>query len=83
MSTNAEEKKKEKGIVLQHIGKIRQFTVPAVQVLKVYRGTAKIDHPRFKKNIVITPGSVIDAVPELAEFLLSTRDFQKYGIDKA
>lgn len=78
-----EEKKpnQPKSITIQHIGRQRQWTVPGHQVLKAYRNTAVVDHPSFKKNIVLLPGCVIDATPELAKTLIDSRDFQKYGVE--
>ncbi len=69
-------------VTIQHIGKVRQWTVPKDKVLKVHRGTGKINHPRFEKNIVLNPGCVVDVIPALAKDLIKSRDFQKYGIEK-
>lgn len=74
--------KPTKSVVLQHKGPIRQFTVPEEKVIKAYRGTGKIDHPRFCKNVVLLPGCVVEVTPDLAEYLISTLDFQKYGLEK-
>ena len=71
-----------KGVTIQHIKPIRQWTIPKEQVLKVHRGTGTINHPRFLKNIVLTPGCVVTVIPELAKKLLKSKDFQKYGIEK-
>lgn len=78
---NEEPKEEVKGITIQHLGRIREFTVLKSKVIKVYKGTYVINHPRFKENLVLNPGSVVEVVPELAEFLLGTKDFQKYGVD--
>lgn len=78
-----ENKPKEKVafVTLQHIGKVRQFTVKRAQVLKVHRGTLTINHPRFGDNLVLTPGCIIDATLDLAKVLKTyPKDFQKYGI---
>lgn len=74
--------KKIEGITIQHIGRMRQFTVLKADVLKVHRGTSKIDHPRFEKDLVLIPGSIVTVTPKLAKFLIETRDFQKYGVEK-
>lgn len=73
---------KIKGVTVQHIGRIRQFTVLRADILKVHRGTADINHPRFEKDIVLIPGSIVTVTPKLAKFLIETRDFQKYGVEK-
>lgn len=73
---------KSKFVTIQHIGKIRQWTVLAVNVLKEHnKRVGKIDHPRFKKNAVLLPGCIVDVVPELAKVLIKSRDFQKYGVE--
>lgn len=77
-----EEKKEVKSVTIQHIARIRQWTVPQEQVVKVHRGTGRINHPRFSKNIIITPGSIVDVVPELAKKLIKSKDFQKYGVER-
>lgn len=75
-----EAKSKGKSVCLQHIGKIRQFYVLAERVPKIYRGVAKMQNPRFEKTVVLNPGCVFEATPDLAEWLLKKRDFQKYGV---
>jgi hypothetical protein len=71
---------KGKSVCLQHVGKVRQIYVDASKVTKIYRGVAKMQNPRFEKTVVLNPGCVFDATPELAEWLLKKRDFQKYGV---
>ena len=71
---------KQKVVCLQHVGKIRQFYVLAERVPKIYRGVSKMGNPRFDKTVVLNPGCVFDATPDLAEWLLKKRDFQKYGV---
>jgi hypothetical protein len=76
-----EEKKAIKPVCLQHIGKIRQFYVHADRVIKIYRGAASMQKgTRFEKTVVLNPGCVVDVTPDLAEWLLKKRDFQKYGV---
>lgn len=77
------ENKEIKSVTIQHIGAQRQWTVPAKEVVKVYRGTAVVDpdHPRFKDSMVLLPGCIVDVVPELSKKLIHSRDFQKYGVE--
>ena len=77
-----QEKTEVKGVTLQHIKPVRQWTVAKDKIIKVHRGTATINHPRFLKNIVLTPGCIVTVVPDLAKKLLKSKDFQKYGIEK-
>lgn len=71
-----------KSITIQHIGRVRQFTVSSKKVVKIYRGAVKMKHPRFLDNVVLNPGCIVEVTPELASWLIAKRDFQKYGVDK-
>ena len=71
-----------KGITIQHIKPVRRWTVTKDKIIKVHRGTAINNHPRFVDNIMLTPGCVVTVVPELAKQLLKSKDFQKYGLDR-
>ncbi len=68
-------------VTIQHVRRVRQWTIPAEQVVKVHRGTVRIKHPRFEKNIVLTPGCVVDVVPDVAKMLIKSKDFQKFGVE--
>jgi hypothetical protein len=81
MSEVKTETKTVKSVTLQHIGKIRQFYVAAERVTKIYRGAQAMQKgTRFERIIVLNPGCVVDVTPDLAEWLLKKRDFQKYGV---
>jgi len=77
-----ETKKDIKPVTIQHIRKIRQWTINKSKVLKVHRGTGKISNPRFNKDIVLTPGCIVTVDSETANKLIRSGDFQKYGVDK-
>lgn len=60
--------------------KVRTFTVSPEKVLKIYRGTKEGQILR-DRVLTITPGSVLEVTPELAEFLLSyKKDFSRYDV---
>ncbi len=69
-----------KGVTIQHIKPMRMWTVHKDKVLKVHRGTGKINNPRFEKNVILTPGCIVTVAPDLAKALIKSKDFQKYGI---
>lgn len=60
--------------------KVRRFTVRPEKVIKIYKGT--VEGIILKDRVLtITPGSIIEVNPELAEFLLSyPRDFSRYDV---
>ncbi len=68
------------GVTIQHIKPMRMWTVHKDKVLKVHRGTGKINNPRFEKNVILTPGCIVTVAPDLAKALIKSKDFQKYGI---
>lgn len=73
-------KAQSSNLVLICNSKVRTFTVSPEKVLKIYRGTKEGNILR-DRVLTITPGSVLEVTPELAEFLLSyKKDFSRYDV---
>lgn len=63
--------------------KVRTFTVDPNKVIKIYKGTREGIILR-DRVLTITPGSIIEVTPELADFLLSyPKDFSRYDVPLA
>lgn len=73
-------KQEVKAVTVQNVGKFRSITVTSDRVIKIYRGAIKQEHHRLKNLVILAPGCVVDVTPDLAEWLLKKKDFQKYGV---
>ena len=74
-----EVKKEVETMTLISEAKVRCFDVDPNTVVKVIRGTQE-QVILNRKQIRITPGSIVTFTKKFAEFLLTYRDFKVYGL---